>query len=60
MTDELRTQIPELGVQMVEVSAADTKDAITLKIFGFNQWIFSISRDDLIDINLLDVFGGTG
>ena len=60
MTDELRTQIPELGVQHVEVSATDTKDAIMLKIMGYNQWIFNICRDDLIDINLLDVFGGVG
>jgi len=60
MTDELRTQIPELGVQHVEVSATDTKDAIMLKIMGYNQWIFNICREDLIDINLLDVFGGVG
>ena len=60
MTDELRRQIPELGVQYVEVSAADTKDAITLKIQGYNEWVFNISREDLIDINLLDVFGGVG
>jgi hypothetical protein len=58
MTDELRRQIPELGVQYVEVSAADTKDAITLKIQGYNEWVFNISREDLIDINLLDIFSG--
>jgi len=58
MEYELKNQLPELGTQFVEVLAAEDKNSIKLTIYGYNTWIFNISRENLIDINLLDVFSG--
>ncbi len=56
LESELREQIPEIGVQYVEISANETKDGVNLMIVGYNTWLLSISREDLLDINLLDAF----
>jgi hypothetical protein len=58
MTQELLDQIPELGLHKIDASRGITKDSIKLKIVGFNTWIFNVTRNDLIDISLVDVFGG--
>lgn len=59
MEAELQEQIPELGVNYVTAEFYDqTKTAIKLSIVGFNTWIFQIFREDLLDINLIDIFGG--
>jgi len=58
MEYELKKQLPELGTQFVEVSAAKDKNSIKLTIYGYNTWIFNISRENLLDINLIDVFNG--
>lgn len=58
MEYELKNQIPELGLQRVMASMSDTKDAVKLQIVGFNTWMLNVSRSDLMDINLIDVFQG--
>lgn len=57
MEAELKEQLPELGIQYIEVRMID-KNSISLKIIGYNTWFLQVSRDDLMDISLLDVFGG--
>ena len=52
----MKNQIPELGLQRVIASMTDTKDAVKLQIIGFNTWMLNVSRSDLMDINLVDVF----
>ncbi len=58
MEYELKQQIPELGVHRVEAEAAGTKDSVKLTIVGYQTWLLTVSRNDLLDLNLLDVFGG--
>lgn len=57
MEYELKAQIPELGVHKVSAEKADS-GSVKLTILGYNTWLFNVSREDLLDINLLDVFGG--
>ena len=57
MEYELKVQIPELGLNRVVATAADTKDAVKLQIMGYSTWLLTVSRSDLLDLNLLDVFG---
>ena len=57
MEYELKVQIPELGLNRVVATAADTKDAVKLQIIGYSIWLLTVSRSDLLDLNLLDVFG---
>jgi len=56
LESELREQLPEIGVQYVDISANETKDGVNLMIVGYNTWLLSISREDLLDINILDAF----
>ena len=58
MEYELKNQIPELGLQRVIAAMSDTRDAVKLQIVGFNTWMLNVSRSDLTDINLIDVFQG--
>jgi len=57
MADELKSQIPELGVHKVSAEQTDT-ESVKLTITGYSTWLLNISREDLLDINLLHVFGG--
>lgn len=57
LESELQKQLPELGVHNIEVRSAD-KDSITLKVIGYSTWMFQIHRNDLVDLRMLDVFGG--
>lgn len=57
MEHELKSQIPELGVHKVSAEKTDS-GSVKLTILGYNTWLFNVSREDLLDINLLDVFGG--
>lgn len=54
---ELKRQLPELGVQYIEIKKLDN-NSISLKIVGYATWLLQVSRDDLMDISLLDVFSG--
>lgn len=57
MEYELKTQIPELGVHQVMVSMAG-EDAVKLQIIGYSTWpAITLSRSDLLDLNLLNTFG---
>ena len=58
MEYELKQQIPELGVHRVKAEASSTQDSVKLTILGYQTWLLNMSRNDLIDLNLLDVFGG--
>jgi phage baseplate assembly protein W len=58
MEYELKQQIPELGVHRVEAEASGTHDSVKLTIVGYQTWLLTVGRDDLLDLNLLDVFGG--
>jgi hypothetical protein len=58
MAAELQVQIPEMGVQRVKAERTNDKDSVKLTVLGYNTWILSISRNDLLDLNILDVFGG--
>ena len=56
MDYELKVQIPELGLNRVIASMADA-ESVKLQIIGYNTWLLKVSRSDLMDLNLLDVFG---
>jgi phage baseplate assembly protein W len=58
MAAELQAQIPEMGVQRVKAERTGDRDSVKLTVIGYNTWILSFSRDDLLDLNILDVFGG--
>jgi hypothetical protein len=57
MEYELKVQIPELGVHRVLAATTDTRDAVMLQIIGYSTWSLAFSRNDLLDQNLLDIFG---
>jgi phage baseplate assembly protein W len=57
MEYELKVQIPELGVHRVLAATTDTRDAVMLQIIGYSTWSLVFSRNDLLDQNLLDIFG---
>lgn len=55
---DLKSQLPELGVQQVMADKLDN-GSVSLQIIGKNGIIpLSVSRDDLLNIDLLDAFGG--
>lgn len=58
MTAELQDQIPELGVHMVQAERSAYKDSVRLIIEGHDTWIFDVSRDDLLEISLLEAIRG--
>jgi phage baseplate assembly protein W len=58
MAAELQAQIPEMGVQRLKAERTSDRDSVKLTVMGYNIWILSVSRDDLLDLNILDVFGG--
>lgn len=58
MAAELQAQIPEMGVQRVRSERTSDRDSVKLTVMGYNTWILRVSRDDLLDLNILDVFGG--
>jgi len=57
---DLKNQLPELGVQQVLVERnQQTGDAVKILILSrTGTWLLQASRDDLLNIDLLDVFGG--
>jgi phage baseplate assembly protein W len=57
MEAELEDQIPELGVQRVRASRVD-KESVRLEIIGYSTWLLTVSRSDLLDLNIIDVFQG--
>jgi phage baseplate assembly protein W len=55
---DLKRQIPELGVQNVKATKGKTKDTVSLTILSrTGTLILQVSRDELLDINLLNEFG---
>ena len=58
MEAELQRQIPEIGVHRVTAKIKDS-ESVQITILGFNTWLLNVSREDLLDINLIDIFGGS-
>jgi phage baseplate assembly protein W len=56
MAAELKIQIPEMGVQRVTAERTEDKESVKLTVMGYNTWILRVSRSDLLDINIIDVF----
>ncbi len=58
---DLKNQLPELGVQQVLVERnKQSRDAVNIQILSrTGTWLLQASRDDLLSIDLLNVFGGT-
>jgi len=57
LQEELDRLLPELKIYSVTVTKLD-QDTIRVELKGENDFLFNISRDDLLDLNLIDIFGG--
>jgi hypothetical protein len=55
MESEIGSQIPELGVHKVMVTKIDDL-SVKLQIIGYTTWIIQVTRKDLLDLNIIDVF----
>lgn len=55
---DLKKQIPELGVMSVKAVKGKTKDTVSLIVLTRTETLMlEVSRDELLDINLLNEFG---
>ncbi len=55
---DLKNQLPEMGVQQVIVQQKP-REAVSIQIQSRTGiWLLDASRDDLLNVDLLDVFGG--
>ena len=55
MESEIGQQIPELGIHSVSAEKIDEL-SVKLRIVGYKTWLIQVSRSDLLDLNLIDVF----
>ena len=55
---DLKQQIPELGVQLVQVARGGNDGEVSITIYAAaGKWTLLANREELLDVNLIEEFG---